>query len=400
MGIFMHLDQSKPLNDNENIDIYFKNYTDNLAIRLNEIQKICLNIENQLLDKLDETEIYIHSEFENIRTILFNFLDQHLLDLKMLTQNYNSVQHKNSGAYFRKIILPFLNQSPFWTRVFHKPRGYAGDSEMMQMIYKNKFDGLTLFGKLLHKHGIERPAAQAVRNRRKLIPSLIKNLSFVADIEHSGLQSKEFQENTIRILSVACGPAWEMRDLISEIKNHGKYEFYFLDQDQEALIEAKKGIEELEALFSNLKINANYLHGSVRRLIEDDDFVEKIGKFDFIYSMGLFDYLPDIIASKLINRLSLILKSKGELVIGNYHASNPDIPYMEYWGDWKLLHRSEQDLLKIAVQNDLYFVELNQAKSIIGNNEIISTSEESIFSLPQISFDDSGTQMFLHMKRA
>jgi extracellular factor (EF) 3-hydroxypalmitic acid methyl ester biosynthesis protein len=99
----------------------------------------------------------------------------------------------------------------------------------------------------------------------------------------------------------------------------------------------------------------------------------KLNQFHFIYSMGLFDYLTAPVAKAVLARLYQKLKPNGEMVIGNFHVSNPSRYYMEYWGDWAIIHRTE-DAFKNLLQNDL---------SVHGT----------------VLFENTGNQMFLHLKK-
>ncbi len=97
------------------------------------------------------------------------------------------------------------------------------------------------------------------------------------------------------------------------------------------------------------------------------------GKFHFIYSMGLFDYLSTPVAKAIINKLYQLLMPGGKLVVGNFHVSNPSKHFMEYWGDWHLIHRTEQEF-----------------KNLLSKS---SAAEISVI------FEDSGSQMFLDIKK-
>ncbi len=383
----------------------FKSYTDLFILQLKLILTECNHYESTSLESNGSSEFsdFTNKDIELLKNKLFHCLDNHLNELSILTKSYTAIQHKESANYFRSKISSFLQQAPFWQRVLDKPRGYAGDSEMMQMIYRNNYEGPTLFGQLLHKHGINRPAAQAVRNRRKLIPKILSETE----------ENRRLQNNTspTRVLSIACGPAWEMRDLIEEIGDHSRYEFYFLDQDIEALNEAKRGIDFIESQIakSGSRVQTQFIQATVRKLLENHELVSQLGHFDFIYSMGLFDYLPDEVSLRLISRLSHMLAPQGQLVIGNYHIENPDIPYMEYWGDWKLIHRSEQQFLTIAQQaladeTDIKSPPLQQTETMPqtfteADSYIEPHHNQPSFFEPHITFEDTGTQMFLHIRR-
>ncbi len=132
------------------------------------------------------------------------YLNQKIVELSDLVAKFRQEEHERHGFYFRKQLWDFIMCSPFMRRTVLKPRGYAGDSKMMSMIYTNDYLGDSTFSKLMHKHPIEHPAAQAVRNRRKLISHKFKSIK-----KRAGQNSGK-----ARILSVACGPAYEIHDII------------------------------------------------------------------------------------------------------------------------------------------------------------------------------------------
>jgi extracellular factor (EF) 3-hydroxypalmitic acid methyl ester biosynthesis protein len=71
-------------------------------------------------------------------------------------------------------------------------------------------------------------------------------------------------------------------------------------------------------------------------------------KFDLVWSSGLFDYLNNKTFVFLARRLKELLSSSGLLVLGNFASQNPSRPYMELVGEWFLVHRTRQELLRLA----------------------------------------------------
>jgi extracellular factor (EF) 3-hydroxypalmitic acid methyl ester biosynthesis protein len=67
-----------------------------------------------------------------------------------------------------------------------------------------------------------------------------------------------------------------------------------------------------------------------------------------------------------------LLLPGGQILIGNFHVNNPSKFYMEYWCDWVLYYRTEEDLLNLLDD---------------------PTAEK------KVSFEDSGSQMFLQIKK-
>lgn len=225
--------------------------------------------------------------------------------------------------YFREELQDYIFAAPFVHRVYHKPNGYAGDFEMMNHIYKNEAIGHDLFAKCLHKAILEAPASQAVRNRVAYLNGKIKEAV-------SGSKSR------LKILSVACGPAIEIQNLL---RNHpdlaAKADFYLLDQDMGALKQAKTELMRL-AKQNNVKFNVNLVNKAIKNIMEDG-----LGDtYDLIYSAGLFDYFRDKVALLAAKALFEGLNPGGRLIVGNFNTENPSRFLMECVGDWHLEHRS------------------------------------------------------------
>ena len=229
-------------------------------------------------------------------------------------------------------------RSPILARTNQKPRGYSGDSEMMRMIYHNGYMGDSTFGKVLHKYSIGKPAAQAVRNRRLVIAEILNRYSR----DHAAAAGEK-----VRVLSVACGPAFELTDIIRTVQDADRIHFSLLDLDELALLEVASLLEEMEKSLG-VKLSADLIKESVRTLLVSRELKARWGRFDFIYSMGLFDYLTAPVATAVIRKLYQLLKPDGEMVIGNFASGNPTRYFMEYWHDWKLIYRSEEDFIKLA----------------------------------------------------
>ena len=83
-------------------------------------------------------------------------------------------------------------------------------------------------------------------------------------------------------------------------------------------------------------------------------------KYDLVYSAGLFDYLSDPIANKAATKMFESVESGGKMIIGNFNVDNPNMAEMDYALDWKLIYRSEDDLLnlfsdlggKLSIENE------------------------------------------------
>jgi extracellular factor (EF) 3-hydroxypalmitic acid methyl ester biosynthesis protein len=287
----------------------------------------------------------------------FRFLDGNLEKLGTLVRDFSPEQHERHGYYFRQQLWPFIIGSAFMERTNLKPRGYAGDATMMQMIYDDRYEGAWAFNKLMHRHPVQHPAAEAVRNRRVLIPRLL-----------NAHLAKRTAQGPFRVLSVACGPARELEEIFQGGVDPKQLELTLLDQDDEALAAARGAVERV-----GQPARLSLVNDSVRTLLKDRTAAERWGRFDFIYSMGMFDYLTPPVAKAVLTRLYELLAPGGALVVGNYHVKNPSRFYMAYWLDWVLYYRTEEELLALA--------------STLPGAEV------------KVGFDDTGCQMFLSVER-
>ncbi len=341
----------------------FKEYTANLTYDLNVYKNSFDLLDSRFAAEPEEIKQSVQQAIiETEGRKFMKFLDEKLEEFENIIINFSKKDHERHGYYLRKQLWTFLMCSPFMARTNVKPRGYSGDSVMMKIIYDNQYEGDSTFGKLMHKHPNEHPAAQAVRNRRDLIAKMIGTL-----------KAREFKSNKkIRVLSVACGPAFELQDVITSKEDCARFHFTLLDQDESALSEAKTQVELIEKKLGR-KIEVEFLNESVRTMLKTADLDKRWGNFDYIYSMGLFDYLTPPVAKAVIGKLYQILNVGGEMVIGNFHISNASRYYMEYWLDWVLYYRTEQE-----------FVDLLKN---------VASAETKII------FEDTGSQMFMQVTK-
>lgn len=293
----------------------------------------------------------------------FRAFDAQLEALTELVRGFDKEEHERHGFYLRRQAWEYILASEFLKRTNLKPRGYAGDAEMMQMLYENAYDGRYVFNKLLHKHPVESAAAQAVRNRRSLIPQVLRQV--LARFDH--LPPGAFQ-----FLSVASGPAWELQDVFVSPADFERMSCALLDQDDHALACARAQIGRLEAERGG-SVGVRYLNDSVRTMLRTRTMADTFGRYHFVYSMGLFDYLTPPVAQAVLTKLYELVMPGGALLVGNYHVGTPTRFYMAYWMDWVLYYRTEDEFLSLAE-------DLPGAKA-------------------SIAFDASGCQMFLKVEK-
>jgi len=240
---------------------------------------------------------------------------------------------KHSVDFLRQKLNHLIYQAPFAERVYTKPLGYAGDYEMMNLIYKQENVGKSLFARCLQRYYIDEPAAQAVRNRADYLIGVITR-------ELAGASA----ERPFRMLSVACGPAMEWQRLLPNLNGLDKQVVVdLLDQDKHALLSTQNRLRQLGVKYP-ASVNFQFFHKAIKNIIVRGTEYQQ---YDLIYSAGLFDYLSDPVAFMAAQQLFNSVRPGGKLVIGNFNVGNPTQVVMDFALDWELIYRSERDLLAL-----------------------------------------------------
>jgi SAM-dependent methyltransferase len=235
----------------------------------------------------------------------------------------------------RRQIHHFFMQSPSMQRCLQKPFGYPGDYECMRFIYERPFEGPTLFAKAISLSFDETKAARAVRHRKDLVKRKLKELVTT-------------RSGPLKVLAVACGPAQELAELLTECDDLPPMEIVLFDQDKGALGYSYRRLQPIVDKKHAGTVKIVYLHETVKRLLRDADMLSSFEKFDLIYSVGLFDYFRPHTAVGLARNLASQLKDGGKAIIANMVPDNPSRWYMEHHLDWWLIYRTRQELLEIG----------------------------------------------------
>ena len=238
--------------------------------------------------------------------------------------------------YSRRHLHEYLLQAPAARRAYMKPFGYPGDYEVMRFLYERPFEGTTLFAKTMSLAMDEMAAGKAVRFRKDLIKNRIRSRL----LKHPG---------TLRVLAIAGGPAQELCELLAEMPELPVgLEVVMFDQDKAALAYSYRRLQPLIEGRRGPPVKILYLHESIKRLLRDRTMFNEFGRFDLIYSAGLFDYLRSATAVQLARDFHSRLGPGGELLVSNMVPENPSRWYMEHHLDWYLLYRSRAELLEIG----------------------------------------------------
>ncbi len=150
--------------------------------------------------------------------------------------------------------------------------------------------------------------------------------------------------------SLACGPGQELVDLFEKPLKPGQtLSVSLLDQDVAALDFCTRRHQQLRAE-GRLPdaVTLDYFNVAVKLILKETaNLQQQIGSYDIFYAVGLFDYLPHDVGSKLVTALLLLLNPGGLLVVGNF-THHDAMTMMDHLADWPLRYRTGEELLALA----------------------------------------------------
>jgi SAM-dependent methyltransferase len=213
-------------------------------------------------------------------------------------------------------------RSPFVKRLQEWPRGYPGDFETVEYIC-NAINRAPV-GTLAHtceSYALTRSVAQQHRNK----------------IQHQSaqiLRAMLLKPGRSRVLSIACGSCADVQRILPFIQNVVG-ELYLNDADPSAL-------DYSRSILAPIAHACRFLQGNALRVAKR---LEREATFDLVVAGGLFDYLPAKHATYLIETIyHRLLSPDGSLFFTNIASGNPYRPLIEYFGDWFLIERTDDDI--------------------------------------------------------
>lgn len=235
---------------------------------------------------------------------------------------YGAYGHREGFAQTRNTYLghplrAIMMEDPYIARCVTKPRGYAGDAELIDLIYdRNPPPRISVRGRRIFEHGIAFQASEGVRQRRNTAEQ------FVTAAHQQGK----------RILCLACGHFREG----SLLAGHDIGLVQLVDQDPLSLEVVR---QRFGAATNCHEANVfSYLRGAIGRGEQ----------FDLVYTLGLTDYLDDRAMALLHRMVKGVLSPEGEFILANFVPDHLAIGWMDAVMEWQLIYREPEDLARFA----------------------------------------------------
>ena len=252
--------------------------------------------------------------------------------LQAVCEHLHDLRQQASSDFWTGVIRPTCDvhpigrivlEDPFTRRARNKPRGYAGDAEMIDYLYNQVAPaGTTAAGQQVFAFTTSAPSGKAVRWR----------LSHLADT----IDQTASEHPHCRVLSLACGHLREA-GLSQAVRGGAVSVLHAIDQDPVSLAVVRRDYADIPCMSA--------AEGSVRQILK---FGIPHDELHLAYAAGLYDYLEIGAAQALTRRLFDALAPGGRLIVPNFLRTNFARGYMESFMDWHLIVRDRTEIESIG----------------------------------------------------
>jgi len=298
-------------------------YIKNLDIAAEEFNKDLENIEKRCFDPKENSRDLLNATTKVIMDIM------HVCEeFEQIVKNKDIIH--DARINFREKTNPILSKSYCINRARTWPQGHQGDYKTLEVVYKNMPLSKGI-GYYLDLCLLNITLAHAVRNRIKKLEELLRD-----EI------SKRQQPS---VLNIACGSCRELMGLVSDISASGA-KVICIDNDNDALAFAENRLS-----YTGVLSQIEFRKYNAIRMFDDELNMMEFGKQDIIYSVGLFDYLPDDFLVKLLSALYNLLNPGGKLIAAFKDADRYEHQPFHWIVDWDgFLQRTKSDFNSLLYQ--------------------------------------------------
>jgi extracellular factor (EF) 3-hydroxypalmitic acid methyl ester biosynthesis protein len=266
-------------------------------------------------------------------------MDQCLADLR--STGLWGVDNRLPSSELWKVVGPLLEPGWMLYRARIKPRGYAGDYELLGRMYENRLCDDPL-GRLLDRYFQEDAAPIAVRNRMRLNADWI-----VAAVRQ---RASVGNNQPVRIAVVGSAFGLDIRDALLQLTSEERaaIAITLLDLDPAAVDFARSQLDPLIPAE-----NVTVASGSILKLPVRPRLAEPLQGTDLLFCPGIFDYLDDNEAAAILRLFYGALAPGGRMTVFQFAPHNPSRALMEWIANWYLIYRDEGQFRSVVKQADV-----------------------------------------------
>jgi extracellular factor (EF) 3-hydroxypalmitic acid methyl ester biosynthesis protein len=281
------------------------------------------------IDQIQLERCFIEKLAPEITAVINNLFGK----FERIAAELNEESSPAHRTYIQRNLHEIVLCAPFANRTYHKPLGYPGDYEMVNMMVRDPQEGNSLFAKIFNVWLLQQGSALAHRNRLTELVKLIE--SEALRVTRKGGKA--------RIFNFACGPAIEVQRFIESSPLSEQVEFTLSDFNSETLEYAERSIEKVKGIHGR-RTAIQFQKKAVHQVFKESLKPPITGNgtmrsYDFIYCAGLFDYLTDQACRQLIKIFHQWLSPGGLLLVTNVTPLTPNRGSLELILDWHLIYR-------------------------------------------------------------
>jgi extracellular factor (EF) 3-hydroxypalmitic acid methyl ester biosynthesis protein len=229
-----------------------------------------------------------------------------------------------------------------------KPRGYAGDHELLERIFSGQLCE-DRWGRLFDRYFQEQAAPQAVRNRMRMAKEWIE-------------EEVCARQSAIRIAIVGSALGLEVREALVRLNEEARkrVSVTLIDLDPIAIDLARQRLANLLPAEHVTAISTN-----IFRLAERREAAALAGT-DLLLCPGLFDYLDGKAAVTMLSCFYKQMSPGGRMVVFQFAPHNPTRGYMEWFANWYLTYRDAAELRRLVETAELSGAEVGFGAEELG----------------------------------
>ncbi len=262
------------------------------------------------------------------------------------------IRHAESDGMTREAIVAELvelralhKKSAFIARLQSWPRGYQGDFETIEYLCDGISNTVTQgIEHYLERIALSSPIAQQHKNKVSWQSQQILRTLF-----------EDPSDTPKKILSIGCGGCRDLR-LIQPALKRAEVQIVINDIDAGAIEFSKNHLPDIWDRITPIQ-------GDVFKRLRE---ISRHAEFDLIVAGGLFDYLPDRHACRLLEKLMGMLKPEGKICFTNILTPNFWSVWVEYLADWKLIQRAPDEFREVFDRHGLTNIDISMEADATG----------------------------------
>lgn len=232
-----------------------------------------------------------------------------------------------------RIARAWLETGDLLTQARLKPRGYAGDFDLLAKI-SDDWRCEHPLGRALDQFFQSQAAPRAVRHRTQIVARAIVE------------QCRQTAPTECHVVSVGSGPARDVEGALAALSpdERTRVRVTLLDLDPAALEYAAGRLASFLPAERLCCARENLF-----RLATNPRAAALLRGANILSCVGFFDYLADPDAAGLLALFWRELSPGGRMLVFNFTPTNPSRALMEWVGNWYLVYRDLPDLAGLAL---------------------------------------------------